>query len=93
MFVFRDSTYQRTETSNGWWENFRARNPNLSIRTPSLIDTGRHSMSRKDVMDVFFENARTFLADNNLLDKPGQIFNIDETWFAPTDEKQRKVVV
>ena len=50
-------------------------------------------MSRASVMDVFFADLKVFLDENDLLNKASRIFNIDETWDNPMQEKSRKVVM
>ena len=90
---FRDPTSEHSTLTTGWLRNFRRRNPGLAIKTPSLIDPGRAKMSRKDVMDSFFKDAETFLRDTKLLNESDRIYNIDESWFSPNDEKKTKVIV
>ena len=50
-------------------------------------------MSKTSVMDKFFTDAEIFLKENSLLDQPSRVYNIDETWDNPTQEKHKKVVV
>ena len=45
-------------------------------------------------MDKFYEDVRCFLVDNDILDNPCRIYNIDESWYSGRNEtKQKKVLV
>ena len=50
-------------------------------------------MSTSNVMNTFFTDVEVFLNENGLLDQPHRIYNIDETWDNPTQEKHQKVIV
>ena len=84
---FRNPNYQRSIVSNGWWDKFQKRHSQLSIRTPSLIDPGRASMSRGAVMDEFYGRVGEFLTQLGIENEPDRIYNIDETWFSPRNNK------
>ena len=89
----RDPNRTQPRASHGWLFNFRRRFPDLSIKTPSLLDPGRTRMSRKSTMDSFFHDAGAFLEETGILNTPDRIYNIDESWISPHDVKKRKVVV
>ena len=89
---FRDTEFNPTP---GWWYGFkRQHSDHLAVRTPSLIDPGKAAMSKGLVFDHFFEDVRSFYSeisfDGTARDR---IYNIDESWFNPADEKRQKVVV
>lgn len=50
-------------------------------------------MSRAAIGDQFLKETQQFLAENDLLNDPSRIYNIDESWFDLKDEKKQKVVV
>ena len=50
-------------------------------------------MSRSCVIDSFFDDYQRMLEQTMLIDRPDKIYNIDESWFNPRDEKKQKVVV
>ena len=91
-FCFRNEDPGATPLTTGWWNRFKHRHPELSVRTPSLVDPGRASMSRSTVMDPFFERVEEFMQQNNLLNQSARIYNIDETWFTPNAEKAQRVI-
>ena len=43
-------------------------------------------------MDSFFADYKCMIESLGLQDKPARLYNIDESWFNPRDEKQQKVV-
>ena len=65
--------------SHGWWERFCQRNKGFSLRVPSSLSTARHQGTNKRVMEAYFDMLEETLEENNLTDKPCQIFNMDET--------------
>ena len=91
-FSFRGIEFKHGLASRGWWSNFLKRHPELTVRTPSLVDPGRVAMSWTSVMDTWFRDAEAFLHKNDLFDVPARIYNIDESWFSPKESKKQKVV-
>lgn len=62
-----------------WFHGFLRRNKDLSIRKSEGLSLARaKGMNREDVNN-FFTLLLEILTKNELLDKPGQIFNVDET--------------
>ncbi|KAK9744496.1 hypothetical protein QE152_g7691 [Popillia japonica] len=53
-----------------WFNGFIRTNKNLSLAEA-------HGMNRKDI-EEYFSTLLKVLTDNNLLDKPGRIYNMDE---------------
>ena len=65
--------------TRGWFQRFSSRNPELTLRTPSLLDPGRYSMSRSSVINLFFQKIAHFMTAEDMLHEPHRIYNIDET--------------
>ncbi|CAG9572682.1 unnamed protein product [Danaus chrysippus] len=64
---------------NEWVKSFIERNPELSIRQAEGLSVARaKGLSRKEVNN-FHELLTKVLADNDLLDKPERIYNMDES--------------
>lgn len=62
-----------------WFRSFYRRHPDLSIRKPEGVSVGRsQGMNRVDVGN-YFKLLQTTLEQNELFDKPGSIYNVDET--------------
>lgn len=75
----------------GWWESFRKRHPNLSLRTPAALSRPRAMASNCVVLDHYFDMLEETLSENNLIEHPSQIFNMDETGM-PLNPKPPKTV-
>lgn len=65
--------------SNGWWESFRRRHPNFTLRTAEKLSYARLVVTNRDIMDKYFDLLERTLVDNKLIDSPAQIFNCDES--------------
>ena len=62
-----------------WLKSFLRRNPDISIRKAEGVSVARaNGMNKKDVMN-YFKLLEDTLKHNNLLGKPGNIYNVDET--------------
>ena len=82
---------ERSVTS-GWWESFVQRHPHIALRAPALsLSYTRANASDRDYLDSYFDVLDDTLKQNDLLDKPLLIFNMDETGMA-LDPKSLKVV-
>ena len=77
--------------SNGWFCRFMGRQPQLALRKGDPIANVRLENTTKEVMKEYFELLKTTLTENNLLDKPSQLYNVDETGI-PLDHKPPKLV-
>ena len=44
-------------------------------------------------MDAFYSDSATFMKETNLLNDSDRIYNIDESWFSPQNERKTKVLV
>jgi transposase len=65
--------------SHGWWDSFCKRHPNLTFRTPAPLSIARATAVDEDAIGSYFDLLERTLEDNGLLEKPCQIFNMDET--------------
>lgn len=62
-----------------WFRSFLRRHPDLSIRKAEGVSLGRgQGMNRVDVGN-YFKLLEATLKENELFDKPGSIYNVDET--------------
>lgn len=68
--------------SNGWWQKFRLRHKELTVRTAEHLAYSRAIATDQDVMDCYFSLLEQTLVDNNILNCPSRIFNVDETGFS-----------
>ena len=77
--------------THGWWESFRQRHPNLSLRTASPLSYVRMVGSNPEIIFSYFNLLEQTLVDNELEKKPSQIFNLDETGM-PLDPNPPRVI-
>ena len=77
--------------THGWWESFRRRHPDLTLRIPAALSNARALASNPNTLSRYFDLLKQTLVDNGLLDKPAQIFNIDETGM-PLDPSPPQVI-
>lgn len=77
---------------NGWWESYKCRYPKLKLRTAEPLSYVRLMASSPNVLNYYYDLLESTLAENDLMDKPSQIFNTDETGM-PLDPRSLKVVV
>ena len=77
--------------SNGWFASFQRRHPELVLRNPSPLSLARSQATDSEMLDRYFDLLVETLVANNLEDKPGQIFNMDESG-CPLDAKAPKLV-
>ena len=75
--------------TNGWWESFCKRHPNLTLRASVPLSQARAKATDPEVLDQYFDLLEQTVQDNDLEDKPCQIFNVDETGM-PLDPKGLK---
>ncbi|XP_057316504.1 uncharacterized protein LOC130657532 [Hydractinia symbiolongicarpus] len=63
-----------------WWNEFHKRHLiDVAIRKPDLLDRGRVRMANPVVINRHFLTLGNLLKSENLMDKPGTIFNVDES--------------
>ena len=78
--------------SNGWWQKFRLRHEELTVRTAERLAYCRAVATDQAILNSYFDLLEQTLTDNDLLSAPSRIFNVDETGF-PLEHKPEKVVV
>ena len=77
--------------SHGWWERFCQRHPSICLRTPTTLSHARVKGASPEAIGAYFDTLEETLSRNDLLDKPGQVFNMDETGM-PLDPKSMKAI-
>ena len=69
------------QVSNGWWDNFCRRHPNLTLRVGAPLSKARAMAADPGSLREYFDVLEDTLTKNNLMDKPNLIFNMDESGF------------
>ena len=75
----RDHPFKSGHAGRGWYEGFMARQAILTLRTPQSLSYTRAVCANKEMIDDFFANLGAIFGRLNLITKPSQIFNADET--------------
>ena len=77
--------------TNGWWERFCQRHPNICLRTAAPLSLSRAKATDPEVFNCYFDILESCLKDNKIMDCPSRIFNCDETGL-PLNPKCLKIV-
>ena len=84
----------KVKVTNGWWESFKRRHPKeITLRTAEPISYARLVSTNQEVIDKYFDYLEETLQENDLNDKPCQIFNFDESGFALSPAPPKVVTV
>ena len=75
----RDHPFKNEKAGRWWFQGFKARHPNLTVRMPQALSHCRARCSNKEVISDFFGKLGAIYCKLNLLSKPMQIYNSDET--------------
>ena len=70
---------ERKRVTNGWWQAFLKRHPQLTLRTPAGLSYSRVQAADQDSLNAYFDILEETLEENNLVSQPCRIFNVDET--------------
>lgn len=65
--------------SDGWWRRFLQRNPQLTLRKGDSTAAVRLACTSAETLRNYFGLLREVLYENDLMDKPAQLYNVDET--------------
>ena len=77
--------------TNGWYYRFMGRQEHLALRKGDPTANVRMDCLSKKVMEDYFEKLKKNLEENNLMNSPAQIYNVDESGM-PLDHQPPKVV-
>lgn len=77
--------------SNGWWESFCHRHPSPTLRTAAPLSLARAKATDPEMFARYFDLLERMIQENDLVGKPGQLFNMDESGM-PLDAKPPKLI-
>ena len=77
--------------SNGWWQRFLQRNPNLKLRHGDGTSGIRMDAANTENMKAYFEELREIFDDYNFYEHPEAIYHMDETG-VPLDPTPPKII-
>ena len=75
----RRNPFQNGKAGRGWFDAFCTRHPRLVLRSPQALSYCRAISTNQFIIDDFFSKLGALFARLNLLTKPMQIYNADET--------------
>ena len=75
----RPHPFQNGMAGRAWMEGFRKRHHQITLRSPQSLSYCRAMMANKSTVEGFFAKLGALYGRLNLISKPMQIFNIDET--------------
>jgi hypothetical protein len=62
-----------------WFRSFMQRHPDLSVRQAEGLSTARAQAVNRENVQKYFGLLRDTIIENDLIDKPGHIYNMDKT--------------
>ena len=68
-----------SHVSDGWWRRFKERQGDLSLRQGDSTAHVRMDAMNQETIDHYFSLLKDTLSTHALLDKPSQIYNVDES--------------
>ena len=77
--------------SRNWFTRFRKRHPELCLRKMDNLERTRAECLSPEVISNYFDLLEKTLTENELINKPRQIYNADES-FLPLNETKEKAV-
>ena len=77
--------------SNGWYYRFMSRQGDLALRRGDPTANVRMDCLNEEIMEDYFIMLKKTLVENDLMDKPEQIYNVDESGM-PLDHRPPKIV-
>ena len=75
----RKHPFKEGKAGRCWMDGFMGRHPKLTLRAPQPLSFARATAASDEAMKSFFEKLGGVLSKLNLLAKPMQIYNVDET--------------
>ena len=68
-----------TIISNGWWERFSGRHPQVTLKSAVPLSYARAMATDPAVINNYYDELERVLKSNDIFDRPGNVFNCDET--------------
>ncbi|CAF1402456.1 unnamed protein product [Didymodactylos carnosus] len=86
----KEKSFQGGRPTIEWYYSFMLRHPELKTAKPIPLKSQLAKVT-KPTIDKWFDLLEKVIVDNDLMDKPPQIFNCDESGFS--DETERTTVI
>jgi len=83
---------QKERIGDGWFRRFLERRPHLALRKGDWTAfVWMDAMNDKQALDNYFILLKNILTEHDLLDRPGQIYNVDESGI-PLDHRSPHIL-
>ena len=82
---------RKDKITQGWWRNFVSRQGDLSLRKGDNTAHVHMDAINSETMNHYFDLLESTLKDNNLMNCPSQVYNVDESGM-PLDPKAPNIV-
>ena len=69
----------QVQLTKGWWDPFKGRHPEVTLQQAEPLSYARAVATDPAIITKYFDVLEDTLSTSGLVDKPGQIFNCDET--------------
>ena len=75
----RTHPFVKGSAGRSWFDGFKLRHPNLTLRSAQSLSHSRATSANDEIMRDYFAKLASVCARLNILSKPMQIYNMDET--------------
>ena len=75
----REHPFTDGDAGRAWFDGFRSRHPRLTLRSTQSLSHARASSANSEIVSDFLGKLGAVCAKLNILNKPMNIFNMDET--------------
>ena len=75
----RKHPFQKGAAGRAWFDGFRSRHPCLTLRSAQSLSHSRAACANEEIVRDYFAKLAAVCARLNILTKPMQLFNMDET--------------
>ena len=75
----KDHPFKNGQAGRGWFDGFRSRHLNLTLRSPQPLSLCRALSANETTINDFFEKLGGIYGRLNLFSKPMQVYNADES--------------
>lgn len=82
---------KETRISEGWWRRFLECQPKLTLRRGDATAYVQMNAINKETLDQYFSLVKSVREEHDLLNKPSQIYNVDESG-VPLDPRPPNIV-
>ena len=78
-YMLKQQPSRSVNLSNGWWHNFKKRNPSLSLRSGDLTAAVRMNAVNSENVNTYFDLLEEVFDKYDFHSHPEAIYNMDET--------------